>query len=113
MTGVPLELAMQVAFSDVKHAVGMTMTPERLTFFWIKPVITEVTGYSDLPKMDWEAAKAVVLSWQANVASYGPQPDHDGDNGKGLRVFNEAWARIGRMYQAFVAFEPTWIMYGK
>jgi hypothetical protein len=111
ITGAPLELAMQVAFSSNKKAIGMTMTPTRLTFFWTNPQ-TPVDGYSKLPPMEWEVAMHVVKSWQ-QTAEYGKEPDHDGDNGKGLCVFNEAWGHINNRWEAFVAIEPAWIMYGK
>lgn len=41
------------------------------------------------------------------------EPDHDGDNSKGFRVFTESWGRVAGDYTAFVAIKPIWAMYGK
>lgn len=41
------------------------------------------------------------------------EPDHDGDNDKGFRLFTESWGQVFGEYQAFVAIEPIWAMYGK
>lgn len=46
-------------------------------------------------------------------ADYGPDPGHDGSNGRGFRVYNEAWARIGNCWTADFAVEPSWAWYGK
>jgi hypothetical protein len=44
---------------------------------------------------------------------YGDQPDHDGSNGKGFHIYNEAWNRIGNCWTADFAVEPSWAWYGK
>lgn len=44
---------------------------------------------------------------------YGSQPDHDGSNGKGWRIFNESWGHVKRDWAAFCAIQPIWAMYGK
>lgn len=44
---------------------------------------------------------------------YGQEPDHDGDNGKGWRIYNEAWGHVKNRHEAFLAVEPAWAMYGK
>ncbi len=41
------------------------------------------------------------------------QPDHDGDNEKGFRVFNESWGHVFGEWEAFIAIKPIWAMYGK
>lgn len=46
-------------------------------------------------------------------ADYGRQPDHDGDNEKGWRLYNETWGMVGGDHSAFAAVEPAWAMYGK
>lgn len=51
--------------------------------------------------------------WLETAADYGRQPDHDGDNEKGWRVYNEAWGHVGSSVYAFVAVAPVWAMYGK
>lgn len=50
--------------------------------------------------------------WLAEV-DYGKQPDHDGDNGRGWRVYVEGWGHIDSHWGAIVAVAPRWAMYGK
>lgn len=47
------------------------------------------------------------------AANYGPQPDHDGDNGKGFACYCEGWGHVDNEHQAYAAIEPAWAMYGK
>ena len=47
------------------------------------------------------------------TADYGRQPDHDGSNEEGWRVYNETWGHVGSSHYAFVAIRPVWAMYGK
>lgn len=53
-----------------------------------------------------------VRAWLEAV-EYGPEPNHDGDNKKGWRVFNERYSHVSGLWQAFVAIEPVWLEYGK
>lgn len=54
----------------------------------------------------------IIEAWLEAV-DYGDEPDHDGDNGKGWRVYNEDWGHVGSDPYAFLAIEPAWAMYGK
>lgn len=60
----------------------------------------------------YEIVTKLVWAWLETVA-YGPQPDHDGSNGKGWRVFNEAWGHVAQERFAFCAIQPVWAMYEK
>lgn len=51
--------------------------------------------------------------WLKNSADYGKQPDHDGDNGKGFRVFTQDWGHVAGYHYAVVGVQPAWAMYGK
>ncbi len=63
--------------------------------------------------MTAEQVQPVVQSWLAS-AVYGPQPDHDGSNEKGFRVYNEEWGHVATFRtDAFVAIEPIWLLHGK
>ena len=44
---------------------------------------------------------------------YGKEPDHDGSNGKGWRVFNESWGHVKSDWGGICAIQPVWAMYGK
>lgn len=111
MTGVSLDKALAVAFSNHPYCVGFRSTPMRLTFYWTQP--SSKGEFSALPKMSWEAVKPIIEAWQKDVADYGKEPHHDGDNHRGLRIFNEAWGHVGNDWEAFVGIEPAWLIYGK
>ncbi len=119
-----LGLALRIAFGgrsatawrtdEVKATLewqGADAQRPRLIFTWVIdpdagwiPLVTSLSAESALP---------VVLDWLRN-ASYGSEPDHDGDNGKGWRVYCEGWGHVEPYgYQALVAIEPRWAMYGK
>jgi hypothetical protein len=131
ITGAPLELSLQVAFSDHKTAVGWADWPRhellphgsvvspRLVLFWTHPTsLGELwhggkIEYNKFPTaLPYDDCVTMVKRWLGTV-EYGEQPDHDGDNGKGWRVYNEAWTHVGDRWEAFVAIEPEWIWYGK
>lgn len=81
---------------------------QTLIFYW-----TEDKDATLLPfPLDLKGAMSFVNGW-LNHANYGVQPDHDGDNGKGFRVFVEDWGHVLHNWKAFVAIQPTWAMYGK
>lgn len=39
--------------------------------------------------------------------------DHDGSNGRGWRVFCEAWGHVNNDSYAFIAIKPAYMWYGK
>jgi len=72
-------------------------------------------GAAPLPyPMDADAALPFVWNWLEGV-DRGPQPDHDGDNGKGWRLHvANGWGHVeGFGWQSVVAAQPIWAMYGK
>ena len=62
--------------------------------------------------LEVDEAIAFVSGWLKNV-DRGHQPDHDGDNGHGWRVFTEAWGHVAGEHYAIVGVQPAWAMYGK
>jgi hypothetical protein len=103
-----LRAALDIAFRGQRHAIGYYVKDGTLIFCW-----AEHKEAIKLPfKMDSKRATDFTVAWLSEV-DYGKQPDHDGDNGKGWRVFNEAWGHVGGYWQAFVAIQPQWAMYGK
>lgn len=62
--------------------------------------------------MTAEDAASFVSGWLRNV-DMGPEPDHDGDNGRGFRLFTEAWGHVAGHTYTICAIEPQWAMYGK
>ena len=85
---------------------------QRLVFYWVAPP-DRVDGYHPLPSpADSGQICAIAKAWLESV-DRGRQPDHDGDNGRGFRLYNEAWGHVDEHYQAFLALSPAWAMYGK
>lgn len=62
--------------------------------------------------MTLEQAADFAAGW-LDHAQYGSEPDHDGDNSKGWRLYCDSWGRVGGDDFAFAAVEPVWAMYGK
>lgn len=90
--------------------VGYKATAKRLTFFWLE---SRSDGYTKLPyPMTIPQAADFALGWLEH-ADYGREPDHDGENGKGWRLFHDIWGRVDNDSSSFVAIEPVWAMYGK
>lgn len=90
---------------------GKEPKPLRLVFYW--SASESAPDLVALPfKMDAEGAADFARRWLAE-ADYGNQPDHDGDNEKGWRLYNEAWGHVDSHWGAFVAVAPEWAMHGK
>jgi hypothetical protein len=63
-------------------------------------------------EMDLEDVHGFVRGWLRTV-DRGTQPDHDGDNGHGFRVFTEDWGHVFDHQYAICGIQPVWAMYGK
>lgn len=63
--------------------------------------------------MSLDFAATIAYEWVVN-ANYPKEPDHDGDNKKGWRLYKESWGHIDNYgWQSMCAVEPMWIEYGK
>lgn len=73
----------------------------------------EEKGALELPyALELEDAIHFVKGWLKKI-TYGAEPDHDGDNGKGWRVFTEQWGHVANHSYAIVGIQPKWAYYGK
>ncbi len=61
--------------------------------------------------LDLEGATAFVAGWLDQV-EYGREPDQDGSNEKGWRVFTGAWGHVAGHRDGICAIQPAWAMYG-
>ncbi len=71
---------------------------------------------SKLPfPMDWKAAAELAWGWLLNQPeeSFRDYYDHDGSNGRGFKVYNEAWGHVAGSHYAFLGVLPVWAWYGK
>lgn len=107
--------ALRTAFSLLggragRKVVGFRDDAEKGLVFYS----SEASNMTKLPfAMDLAAAADFAHQWLMNAAVYGAEPDHDGSNGKGWRVYCEAYGHVGGQWQAFVAVQPAWAEYGK
>lgn len=70
-------------------------------------------GMLPLPyPMSMNEAIPFVYGWLKN-ANPGPQPDHDGHNEEGWRLFNTNLSGGAECRNALFAVQPVWAMYGK
>lgn len=109
---------MKIAASRHREAIAVSVHPKKgLVFFWTKSSIgSELAGAKiiDLPfPLKGDAIGNYAWEWLTSAAEYGPEPDHDGSNGRGWRVYNEDWGHVAGRWDAFFAVQPVWAMYGK
>lgn len=84
-----------------------------LVLRWIKEDKPKVDGPVNLPfKLDCAGAADFTARWLAEQ-DYGKEPDHDGSNGKGWRIWTGGWGHVGDDRYAVCAIMPEWAMYGK
>lgn len=104
-----LERCMKVIVLGHRKAIGYEVNKEKgLILFW-----AEHERATPLPfGLDAKGAAEFMMHW-LEEADYGSEPDHDGDNGKGWRVYSEGWGHVDDLWQAHVAIQPVWAMYGK
>lgn len=62
--------------------------------------------------MDLTETVGFVKGWLRNC-DFGAEPGHDGDNGRGFRLFTEGWGHVAGHTYAICAVAPAWAMYGK
>jgi hypothetical protein len=104
--------AMKIAFRDEHtRAVAYRVDAARGLIFYQYPSKRE--GVVALPfKLDHADAAHFAKRWLSEQ-DYGREPDHDGDNERGWRLYNEDWGHIASEHETFVAVKPAWAMYGK
>lgn len=90
-----------------------TAKPLRLVFYWNKPDRPSDQTIVALPfSLDVAGAADFAIRW-LKEQDYGREPVHDGDNGRGWRLYNEGWGHVDNDWSAFVAVAPAWALYGK
>lgn len=105
-----LERAME--FANVEFSVGYADDNGKRLIFFRYGGDDRMTPFP-APLTMRECAMAA-MKWLEFKANYGREPDHDGANRAGWRVYNDAWARIeGYDHHTFMAVSPCWMMYGK
>lgn len=115
VSGTSLErLKIAMSLAGYKTAVGYIIDKNRLIYFWTPHPRMEKFPPIMPPKLNMEQAAEFAYTWLKHNAEYPEEPDHDGDNERGWRVYAESWGKIDDFdYPAFIAIEPRWAMIGK
>lgn len=100
--------------ANKREAVGYKVfnrKPQLLVLYWTIP--SNINNYCPfLTPLSGSALAYTVEAWLLGV-DYETEPDQDGINTKGFRIFNEAWGHVEDERQAFMGIQPVWAMYGK
>lgn len=98
------------ALTDQQYAhQNRPAKPRRLVFMWTSGGAEAVA----LPfSLDAEGVTDFAMRWLAEQ-DLGREPDHDGDNGRGWRLYNEGWGHVDGEYHGWIAVSPAWAMDGK
>lgn len=108
-----LRKAVEIAFSHApgRKATAYVLRNNTMIFLWGD--FEKIPDRVALPfEMTAEFSADLAERWLA-VTEYGDEPDHDGDNRKGWRVFNEDWGHVCGLHAAICGIRPEWAMYGK
>lgn len=111
-----MDRALAIAFAQPTQAVGWSLDVrndevDRLVFYWTSSYNGKECTLFPSP-LGLKQIRSVIDPWLVTV-DYGPIPDTDGHTRKGFRVYNEAFGHINHNYEAFLAVEPFWLIYGK
>ena len=112
ITGASLEKSLDIAATSWKNVSGWSVDKDgkRMILYWTH---ANYPDYVQLPAEFPTTEMAMFIKAWLNNVNYGKEPDTDGSCKKGWTVYNESWGQVAGRYQAFVAIEPTWLMYGK
>ena len=117
VTGYGRELfkdALELGFNVTGHSavVGYRISSKKgLILYWTTN--TDELSVTATPyEFDLEQTESFVWGW-LQQAQYNREPDHDGSNSRGWRIYTEGWGHIEHEWQAFLAIQPYWCCHGK
>jgi len=107
----PLRPSLEIAFADHSRATHYKKDKNRLVLAWTNVNDGE---YKEFPfPLTVDEAEGFIKRWLSEEAEYGPEEDTDGHCSRSWHIFNEYWGHVEGKWQAFVAIEPEWAVYGK
>lgn len=102
-----LQKSMEIAFRGYKAEAYAIIPKKGMAFFCYIP--NNCNNIVKLPfKMDAKTAADFAFNWLKEV-EYGREPDHDGSNGKGWRLYTEGYSLDG----SICVVTPEWAEYHK
>lgn len=116
------DLAFQIFFEGKRlfKATHYAEVPGKgFVLFWSQDTVlakgSQIVA-SKLPySMAWKAASDLAWGWlsERKDEEYTDWCDHDGSDGHGFKVYNEAWGRVADSNYGILAVLPVWAWYGK
>jgi len=103
---------LDLPFKGVEYCGDANPTRKTLVLFWSEPNDKRIQDYPFPAQATKEDAIVFVQSWLHGLC-WPEEPDHDGDNEKGFRMFVEDWGHVVENGYAICAIQPAWAMYGK
>ncbi len=96
---------------DHEKTIAYRVEGMKIVLYWVMPENGHTV--SKLPyAMTKEQIAEFTYGWLQSV-EYPEQPDHDGSNSKGWRIYNEDWGHVDDRWEAYAAIKPVWAMHGK
>lgn len=87
-----------------------------LILFWSEDDSFEPKPSAFPSDMKGAPLETFVWNWLEDMwekKEHGPQPNHDGHNENGWRIFNEYWGHLAGSQYGIIAIQPIWATYGK
>jgi hypothetical protein len=110
-------LAFQLMFNNncVKATHYFEHPDKGLILLWHECFFNEIKVCKLPHAMEWKAAADLAWDWMSKRkdGEYQDWCDHDGDDGHGFRIYNEAWRQVAGSPYAILAVLPIWAWYGK
>lgn len=105
------DLAFELIFGDHRATHYLEDPAKGFILLWHEQPSATKLPYS----LDWRASASLIWGWlsERKDTDYRERLDHDGSNGHGFRVYNEAWGRVAGYPYSICAVLPVWAWYGK
>jgi hypothetical protein len=102
------EIAMRLAVNEHK-TIGYRIEKGILVLYWANSPKAQILPY----EMDVLEITNFAWGWLEKNQPDTKKPDFDGDAVKGFRIYNESWGHVFDEWQAYIAIQPIWALYGK
>ena len=103
---------MELVIPAKSEWLGASSTRKALVLMWGEENKSGAECHRFLTPLDAAGAYEVVSRWLADM-DFGDEPDHDGSNGKGFRIYCDFWGHFEGLRYAIAGIVPAWAMYGK
>lgn len=110
-----LEDCLKIALGGHLYATHWSVSADnkKLTLYWSDPKKPGAVPLLSRANLSTIATYVRVWLHELGREGYGPEPDHDGSNSMGWRIYNEAWGHVDDCPYAICAIEPEWLWHGK